>query len=238
LLPLRDKLKSTTRPWVVYIIFVLCLLVFLYQLTLGEELILFFQSYGVVPFLLELDIAWEQRGVFFQLLPFFSSMFLHGSWMHIIGNLWTLWIFGDNVQDRMGPLRFTIFYAMAGIVSMAMHTLTNWGSLMPAIGASGAIAGVMGAYLIYFPRARVVTLLPLIFYFTIIEVPAFVFLIIWFGLQFFNGAFALMSEGAVSGIAWWAHVGGFVFGLVTARLFEKNIFPPVDVNILAQREKQ
>lgn len=238
MLPLRDKLKSMTTPWVVYTIFVLCVIVFIYELTLGANIVLFFRRFGVVPSLLGHGAAWEMRGAFPQLFPFISSMFLHGGWMHIIGNLWTLWIFGDNVQDRMGPFRFTIFYLLAGIASMAMHAITNWGSQMPAIGASGAIAGVMGAYLVYFPRAKILTLLPLIFVFTVVEIPAFVFLLFWFGLQFFSGAFALMQDGAAAGIAWWAHVGGFVFGLVTAKLFDKNIIPPIDVNIIAQRRRK
>lgn len=236
MIPLRDKVKSNTFPIVVYAIIVLNAIVFFYQLSLDNmKLMEFFYYYGIVPAFLEGEQYWEIRGVFSQLFPFISSMFLHGGWMHIIGNMWTLFIFGDNVQDRMGRRRFILFYFLSGIASMLLHAFTNWGSATPAIGASGAIAGVMGAYLVYFPRAKIVTLLPLIFYFTIITVPAYVFLVIWFGMQFFSGTFALLAEGAGEGIAWWAHVGGFAFGAITARLFQKGNPPLVDINLVAEK---
>ena len=236
MLPLRDKVKSNTFPIIVYAIIVLNVIVFIYQLSMDNmKLLEFFYYYGVVPAFLGGDEYWEIRGAFSQLFPFISSMFLHGGWMHIIGNMWTLFIFGDNVQDRMGRGKFVVFYILSGIASMLLHTFTNWGSTTPAIGASGAIAGVMGAYLVYFPRAKIVTLLPLIFYFTIITVPAYVFLIIWFGMQFFNGTFALLSSGGGGGIAWWAHVGGFAFGALTAKLFQKGDPPMVDINLVAEK---
>ena len=236
MIPLRDKVKSKTTPIVVFIIIALNALVFIYQLSLSQmQLIEFFYSNGVVPKFLELSDAWQERGPIGQVWPFFASMFLHGGWLHIIGNMWTLFIFGDNVQDRMGAPRFVIFYILAGLASMGLHAVTNWGSEIPAIGASGAIAGVMGAYLVYYPRAQIVTLLPIFFYFTIITVPAWVFLIVWFALQFFNGTFALLEGGVGAGVAWWAHIGGFLFGLLTAKLFQKFNRPQIDVNVTSSR---
>jgi membrane associated rhomboid family serine protease len=235
MIPLKDRVPSQSKPVILYIIIALNLVVFFYELNLGHYIVLFFHQYGVVPLYLEQPHMWEARGLLGQIIPFFTSMFLHGGWLHIIGNMWTLFIFGDNVEDRMGRGRFILFYALSGVASMTLHMITNWGSPVPAIGASGAIAGVMGAYLVYYPRAQIVTLLPIIFYFTIITVPAYVFLFIWFFLQFFNGAFALMSEAGGAGIAWWAHVGGFGFGALTARLFQRRNHPAIDVNILANR---
>ena len=236
MIPLRDKVKSQSKPVIIYILVALNFLVFFYQLGMDQmDLYYFFFNYGVVPKFLEIPEAWEARGIHGQLFPFIASMFLHGGWMHILGNMWILFIFGDNVQDRMGKRRFILFYFLAGLSSMLLHTFTNWGSEIPAIGASGAIAGVMGAYLIYYPKAQIITLLPIFFYFTIITVPAWIFLFIWFGLQFFNGTFALLSDGAGAGIAWWAHVGGFLFGMFTAKLFQKGSPPKIDVNISTQR---
>jgi len=236
MLPLRDKVKSLNRPYLVYGLILVNTLVFLYQLTLTpESLRYFFYEYGVVPYFLENEMAWELRGPLDQLLPFLTSMFLHGGWLHIIGNMWILFVFGDNVEDRMGRRRFIIFYLLAGIASMTVHAWTNAGSQVPAIGASGAIAGVMGAYLIYFPRAQVVTLLPIFFYFTIVTVPASLYLLIWFGLQFLNGTFSLINPVAGGGIAWWAHVGGFAFGVLTAKLFQRSDSIGIDINIMRER---
>jgi len=147
-------------------------------------------------------------GVTWQAL--FSSMFLHGGWGHLLGNLWFLWIFGNNVEDSMGHLRFLLFYLMTGLVASAAHIASDPGSVVPVVGASGAISGVMGAYLLLYPRARVRTLLVLIVFFTLIDVPAFVYLGYWFLLQL---ASAQLTAGSGGGVAFWAHVGGFVAGL-------------------------
>ncbi|PYI88594.1 MAG: rhomboid family intramembrane serine protease [Verrucomicrobia bacterium] len=150
-----------------------------------------------------------------QIVPFFASMFLHGGWIHLIGNMWTLWIFGDNVEDRLGHGKFLLFYLASGIVAALFHIYTNAGSRVPTIGASGAVAGIMGAYFRFFPHARVETVIPPFFFGPVFVLPALVFLGWWFLLQFFNGALSLAASGnAFGGIAWWAHVGGFVFGLV------------------------
>lgn len=236
MLPLRDKVKSLTTPVILYFTIGINTLVFIYQLSLSpEKLKIFFYEFGVVPYFLENEAVWQIRGVVDQLTPFVTSMFLHGGWLHIIGNMWILFVFGDNVEDRMGKWRFVLFYALSGAASMLVHAITNWGSQVPAIGASGAIAGVMGAYLVFYPRAKIVTLLPIFFYFTIVTIPASIYLLIWFGLQFLNGTFALTNPTAGGSIAWWAHVGGFAFGAITAKLFQKKDSIGIDINIMRER---
>jgi membrane associated rhomboid family serine protease len=144
-------------------------------------------------------------------------MFLHGGYLHIIGNMWSLYIFGDNVEDRLGHFRYLVFYLLCGLASGISHLAINWHSTLPTIGASGAIAGVMGAYFILYPKAKVLTLVPIFFFIQFIELPAFVFLGIWFLFQFISAAGTSAQGG---GIAWWAHIGGFVFGIIFLRLFE------------------
>ncbi len=151
--------------------------------------------------------------------PFLTTMFLHGGWLHIIGNMWVLWIFGDNVEDRMGPLRFLAYYLLCGLAAGFIHVITNPTSRVPAVGASGAIAGVMAAYFVLFPRARIVAMFPIVFWPIFFEVPAFLYLGFWFLTQFFSGTLAIATRHEVSGIAWWAHVGGFVTGLATFWMF-------------------
>ena len=151
--------------------------------------------------------------LFYRLPLVFTSLFLHGGWFHLIGNMWYLWIFGDNVEDRLGHGRFLVFYLASGFVAALVHSALMPGSAIPTIGASGAIAGVLGAYALAYPRARVMTLIPLIIYFKVIPVPALLLLGIWFLMQFVSGT--LFSGGASGGVAWWAHIAGFVFGFVT-----------------------
>ncbi|TAJ19533.1 MAG: rhomboid family intramembrane serine protease [Planctomycetota bacterium] len=146
-------------------------------------------------------------------------MFLHGGLAHVLGNVWMLWIFGDNVEDRLGPVRFLVFYLLAGVLAGVVHVITNSASAVPTIGASGAIAGVMGAYFVLFPRARVVVFLPILILPALFEVPAVVFLALWFLLQIAQGALMSGLEGQSSGgIAWWAHVGGFLGGIALLAL--------------------
>jgi len=151
--------------------------------------------------------------------PFVTSMFLHGSWAHLIGNMWALWIFGDNVEDRMGSLRFLLFYLLTGVIAGLTHWFTNTDSTIPTVGASGAIAGVLGAYFVLFPRARIVVLLPILFFPFFFELPAVVYLLVWFLSQLLGGAVSRLSSANVGGIAFWAHVGGFAAGIVLHRLF-------------------
>jgi membrane associated rhomboid family serine protease len=151
-----------------------------------------------------------------------SCMFLHGDWTHLIGNMWTLYLFGDNVEDRMGSIGFLLFYFACGLCAGLTHYAINPDSLVPVIGASGAIAGVLGAYLLLFPRARVITLVLLIFIPLFVEIPAVVYLGLWFAVQLFSGAFSLVSAEHYQSIAWWAHVGGFAAGMVLLPLFAKS----------------
>lgn len=151
--------------------------------------------------------------------PFVTSAFLHGGWLHIISNMWALLLFGDNVEERMGGARFLVFYLLSAVASNIVHVLLNADSTVPAVGASGAIAGVMGAYLFLFPRSRIIVLLPVLFIPLFFEVPAIVYLGVWFYSQLFSGVLSLAEPADVGGIAWWAHVGGFAAGVLLHRLF-------------------
>src|SRR5204863_5588398 len=146
-------------------------------------------------------------------LPFLTSMFLHGGWLHLIGNMWYLWIFGDNVEDRLGHFAYLIFYLLCGLGAGIVHTILNYQTVVPSVGASGAIAGVLGAYVVSYPGAKVLTLIPIFIFVQFIEIPALIVLGLWFVMQFFNGAAALATTSANGGgVAWWAHVGGFIIG--------------------------
>ncbi|MCI0555400.1 MAG: rhomboid family intramembrane serine protease, partial [Anaerolineae bacterium] len=149
------------------------------------------------------------------------SMFLHGGWFHIISNMWVLYIFGDNIEDRVGSTRYLLFYLLSGIAAASLQVFIVQGSSVPMIGASGAIAGVLGAYLISFPGSRIASLVPIFFIFTIVEIPAIIFLVFWFVTQLYSGLFA-MQGGTSSGIAWWAHIGGFIFGLIMVSFFRRR----------------
>ena len=154
-----------------------------------------------------------------QISHVFTSMFLHGSWLHLLGNMWFLWIFGNNVEDSMGRLRFSIFYLICGLAAAAGQVLTNPDSAIPMVGASGAISGIMGGYLILYPNVRVYTLVPIGFFITSIALPAWMMLGYWLLIQFVSG---LLSNGEVGGVAFWAHVSGFVLGMVLVRLFVRS----------------
>ena len=217
--PLKDNTPNVHKPVMVTAIVIVNVVVFLVSLILSPQGKAYvFHVFGVVPLRLT-DPMWASAhgypgGIVVSL---FSHMFMHSSWMHIIGNMWTLWIFGDNIEDVMGPLKFLIFYMCCGFAALATHLVFNFSSPIPVVGASGAIAGVMGAYLILYPHAKVVTLIPIFFFPWFIDLPAVLFLGIWFLLQFFNGA---ASAAGTGGVAWWAHVGGFVAGIFLLRFFE------------------
>lgn len=187
---------------------------FLVELSLGPRLESFLLEFGLIPVRYTNREVAQFFGLFEQIQPFFTSLFLHGGWLHLIGNMWILWIFGDNVEDRLGIARYLLLYLVGGICASILHILTNSSSSMPVIGASGAVAGVMGAYFLYFPHARVTMMIPPLFLGPFFVVPAVFFLGMWFFLQFFNGALSMRSgQAEAQGIAWWAHVGGFLFGL-------------------------
>jgi membrane associated rhomboid family serine protease len=214
--PIRDTISSKNYPVVNNTIIGINVVLFLFQMSQGANLDRFVYIYGLVP----ARYSMPQIASYFttgqQLLSWLSFMFLHGGFWHLLGNMWSLYIFGDNVEDRLGPFRYLVFYLLCGITSGLSHLLFNLHSNMPTIGASGAIAGVMGAYLILHPHSKILTLIPIIFIPWFIEIPAFFFLGFWFVLQFINAA---GSHGNIGGIAWWAHIGGFVFGIVLLKIF-------------------
>jgi membrane associated rhomboid family serine protease len=213
MIPLRDSPPTRSFPAINWLIIITNLLIFIYETTLTPgQLDRLVMTYGTVP-------ARVLAGHPQALLTLFTSMFLHGGWLHVIGNLWVLYIFGDNVEDVMGSGRYLLFYLVSGIVAGLTQILIGPTSRIPAIGASGAIAGVLGAYLMLFPGSRVTTLVPVFFLPWFIEIPAIIFLGFWFILQFFNGLLALEVTTALGGIAYWAHIGGFLFGLVAVPFF-------------------
>jgi membrane associated rhomboid family serine protease len=223
--PLRDNVPS--RSWPVMNVFLIAcnLLIFLYEVSLGPRLQDFLMTFGVVPAKI-LYLTREEPGNLREIiLPFFTSMFLHGGWFHVISNMWFLWIFGDNVEDRLGHFRYLVFYILCGLVAGWVHYAVNPTSGVPTVGASGAISGVMGAYYMLYPRARVLTLLPLFVFVEIIEVPAFFFLGFWFVMQLLQGMFSLAMVDTMSGgVAWWAHAGGFAAGAVLVFVFKRRSY--------------
>jgi len=254
MIPLRDNIPPRTFPFVNYLLIAICGIVFFAQTadtTDGEDLLV--EKFAMIPQrvlhpdqpvtlreeVIVNDFGGPRRELIERTLPplpfspwltLFTCTFLHGGWMHFLGNMWFLHIFGDNVEDRFGHFGYLLLYLGCGIAASAAHLALNASSTMPTIGASGAIAGVMGAYLFVYPRATVLTLVPIVFFIQMMVIPAWVFLIFWFGLQFFQGAFAITSHEA-GGVAWWAHVGGFAAGFATAWLLERSnhLRPPVDV---------
>jgi membrane associated rhomboid family serine protease len=214
MIPLRDNIPSRRFPVVTLAIILLNGVVFLHELKLGRHLGSFMMEFAIIPArYTNAEIA-QQFSAHSRILPFFSSMFLHGGWLHLIGNMWALWIFGDNVEDRLGRMRYLGLYLSGGVAASCLHVLTNLNSELPTVGASGAIACVMGSYFRFYPFARVETLIPPFLLGPTFALPALVFLGWWFLLQFFNGALSLGAREIVGGVAWWAHVGGFLFGLI------------------------
>lgn len=203
MIPLRDSLPSYSKPYVTIAIIAANAFVFLFQLTLDEfSLNSFLSTYGMIPNRLHAS-------------SLVTSMFLHGGWLHLIGNMWFLWIFGDNVEDILGHAKYLLFYLLCGAAAALVQVAINMDSPVTTIGASGAIAGVMGAYLVKFPRSRIVTLVFVVFFLTTIEIPAGLMLIYWFVLQFFSGVGSIASSHlSQGGVAWFAHVGGFLAGIL------------------------
>jgi len=210
MIPLRDIIPSRTTPVVTIALITINVLVFLYELSLGRAVDAFTLYWGLVP-------------AAFSWVAVFTSMFLHGGFLHVAGNMLYLWIFGDNVEDRMGHGRFLVFYLLCGVAAALAQTITAPDSVIPMVGASGAIAGVMGAYFVLYPKSRIVTLIPIFFFFQVIEVPAILFLGIWFLMQFLSGLGSIVSvaSGSTGGVAFWAHVAGFVAGLSGVVVFRR-----------------
>jgi len=215
MIPIRDTIPSSRVPVVNFVLIAANLGLFFYEISLGERLLPFLERFAVIPARLlgggDLSVR--------ELLTPVTAMFLHGGWMHVLGNMLYLYIFGDNVEDTLGHGRYLLFYIACGVASFAVQIGFQPASAVPNIGASGAIAGVLGAYFLLFPRARVVTLLPLFIFVTVVEIPAVAFLGLWFLLQFLSGTVSLGRAAATGGVAWWAHVGGFVAGVVFLKVF-------------------
>jgi hypothetical protein len=228
MIPFRDNIPSRSFPVITILLILANILVYLFELALGPQLDRFLTVYGIVPAAV---FAWPQSDLPLSavVVPFFTSMFLHGGFLHVAGNMWYLWIFGDNIEDRLGHVNYLIFYLLCGLGAGITHTFFNYDSVVPSIGASGAIAGVLGAYLISYPRARVLTLVPIFIFIQIIEIPALIVLGFWFVVQFFYGATSLAAAtGNSGGVAWWAHIGGFLLGMVLVKVFPRKDLPRYD----------
>ena len=219
MIPISDSTRRRTTPYVNVGIIVACVLVFLYELSLSTiDVGRLFQDWGVVPVQL---VDWlESPSVVVEPSTVVTSMFIHGGWLHLIGNMLFLWVFGDNVEDAMGHGRYLVFYLLAGLAATALQVFIDQESLIPMVGASGAIAGVLGAYLVLYPRATVSVVIPLLWFFGAFPVPAAFLIIFWFLLQLLSGVASLgAAAGVTEGIAFWAHVGGFIAGVVLVGAF-------------------
>jgi membrane associated rhomboid family serine protease len=218
MIPLRDDRPTRRFPVVTLALVILNVAVFVHELMLADQRALeaFFSAFAVVPARLTQEpspAAWA---------TVFSAMFLHAGWLHLIGNMLYLWIFGNNVEAAVGRLRFLLFYLVCGVAAALTHVALAPESRTPMVGASGAVSGVLGAYLLLLPRARVLVLLPIWIFWKVIEAPAVVLLLVWFAFQLFSGLAALNQPPGGGGIAWWAHIGGFVAGMALIPLFKKR----------------
>ncbi len=212
MIPLRDSTPSNNFPLVTVSLIIVNILLFYYEASLGPEAMnQLIYTFGLVPSYYE-----HYDGPLIAYLPFLSSTFLHGSWMHVISNMWILWLFGDNVEDKMGKGRFLLFYLLCGLIASASHYTTNPLSQVPVVGASGAVAGVMGAYFLMFRKAKILTFIPPIF---LLNLPAWIYLGFWALSQLYYGTAQSANHGQ---IAFWAHIGGFAAGMILYRLFLKK----------------
>ena len=222
MIPLRDENRSGSFPIVNVLLIAACTVVFLYEISLPSGgLKAFFDQFALTPGRVSYQLG-SGEGTWTEVIaPFFTSMFLHGGWLHLIGNMWFLWIFGDNVEDSMGSVRYLLFYILCGLGAGTAHYMLGPGSRLPTVGASGAIAGVLAGYVVMFPGARVLTLVPLGFFIRVMELPAIAVIGIWFLIQIVSSAlsFGVADKG---GVAFSAHVGGFVAGLLLVWLFRRR----------------
>lgn len=215
MIPLRDSLRSRSFPIVTILLILANFYLFWQELSLSEHALdRFVHSYGVIP--ARITDVFAHEGISWGLLPLVTAMFLHGGWLHLLGNMLYLWVFGDNVEDRLGHVNFLVFYLAAGVAGNLAHIGADPASTIPAIGASGAVAGVLGAYFIWYPGARILTLVPIFIFISFVEIYAIFYLFLWFGLQLISGLVSLAVPG--SAVAWWAHVGGFLAGIIWALL--------------------
>ena len=224
MIPLNDNVRRQTFWISTFALIALNSAVFAYELSLGPAINQFIVTFGLVP----ARYTTPQGAILFPgpaafLVPVFTSMFIHGGWLHLLGNMLFLFVFGRSIEDRFGHSQFLLLYFVSGFGAAIVEVLFNMGSRIPTIGASGAIAGILGAYLVSFPTARITTLIPLLIFFWIIRIPAFLILVYWFVIQFIAGQQMLTIESATKGgVAWWAHVGGFVLGMILALAMPKR----------------
>jgi membrane associated rhomboid family serine protease len=242
MIPLRDNPgPRRLMPWVTWALILVNILVFLYEISLGERSGDFIFAYSVVPIAIvrnipqtafpgiPADIAFQTPQPVY--LTLFSSMFMHSGWLHLGGNMLFLYIFGDNVEDRMGHLGYLIFYLFCGLVASGAQILVDPNSVVPSLGASGAIAGVLAAYLLLFPWSRVYTVIFIVIFFTVVRLPALLLIGLWFALQFFDGLASLTNtQQGQGGVAYFAHIGGFVVGLVITGLLKNRLQPPAPIS--------
>ncbi|MEM9947748.1 MAG: rhomboid family intramembrane serine protease [Cyanobacteria bacterium P01_D01_bin.36] len=217
MVPIRDDNPISSTPFVVYALLVLNVVVFLHEITLSEPALQqFFNTWAIVPAELTASFRGEIPGAEREWFTLISSQFLHGGWFHVGGNMLYLWVFGNNIEDQLGSAKFLLFYLVCGALAGLAHWFFEPTSIVPTLGASGAIAGIMGAYIIRFPRAKIVTLIPLFVLFTTFRIPAIFFLGWWFVQQAFYSAMSLGADAdmGMGGVAYWAHAGGFVFGAI------------------------
>ena len=224
MIPIRNTVPTRYPPVVTWMLIATNCIVFLLQNSLSPvELEQFLRTFALIPArYLEPLVYRDANLTAADFLPFFTMMFLHGGWLHLILNMWTLWVFGPTVEDRLGHGRYLAFYLACGLAASVAHFVFNPTSVVPALGASGAIAGVLGSYMRLFPLARVVVLVPIIFIPLFFEVHAFVFVGLWFLIQIFQGTLELLLPTSGGGVAWWAHIGGFVAGLVLCPLLVQS----------------
>ena len=224
MIPLKDNILYQGFPVLTWILILLNATIFVFEISIPKDLLQqLFYLFGLVPARYSLPSWASLHGLpFDDYLSFVTNMFLHGGWLHILGNMWFLYLFGSRVEDQMGHIRFVIFYLLSGIAANVIFYLVDIRSTIPEFGASGAIAGVMGAYIVMFPRARILTLIPIFFFPFFFELSAFFYIGYWFVLQLFSGTLSLTSNSAQGGVAWWAHVGGFAFGVVLLPFLRKK----------------
>lgn len=221
MIPLRDSARSRTFPVVNLTIIILNLVIYFKEVTVEPyRLNQIFYTYGLIPADV-LNTIFTGAPLTPVLINFITATFIHGGWVHVIGNMLFLWVFGDNVEDRLGHFKYLLFYLLAGIAGGVVHVITNPASTIPVVGASGAVAGVLGAYIIAFPRSRILALVPIIIIFTLMEIPAVIFIALWFFIQLFNGVASL--GGAANPVAWWAHVGGFLMGMLLIKMMAPRV---------------
>jgi len=219
MIPLKNLSPRRSFPVVTLLLIAANVVVFLHQVTMPtSQADKFIKTFALIPLTVQYALAGTHHVTLAQaLIPLFTCMFLHGGFLHIIGNMWFLWIFGGNVEDRLGSFFYLLFYLVCGIGSSVSQLLFSWGSPVPSLGASGAISGVLGAYVIFFPASRILTLVPLFVFWFTARIPAIVFIGLWFVVQILSGIGSLETVNTTGGVAWWAHIGGFLIGLLLAK---------------------